>query len=159
MPTHTITESAELAKVSRRTIQRYVKSGKISATKDRNGNPHIDTVELMRVFGQLSHPERKNKKKKSQTIAVTNNDIVSLQNQLEHLTTLVEKQSQKITDLSNRLEFMPGKIKPGTNEQPEPEAVAKPTTPEAKAKPQKRKVTSIADILHNQGIECNSESK
>ncbi len=144
MSTHSITESAELAKVSRRTIQRYVKNGKLSVTKDHLGNPRIDTAELIRVFGQLSHPTKKNKQKKSQTIAVTHNDITSLQNKLAHLTELVEKQSQQISDLTNRLEFRPGENAPAQ--------VAKPPTPKSKEKQTKRKVTSIADILYNQGI-------
>ncbi len=163
MPTHTITESAELANVSRRTIQRYVKAGKLSAKKDRHGNPRIDTVELMRVFGQLSHPTPKKPKKKSQPVAVTNNDIASLQNQLEELTALVKKQSEQITHLTNRLEFMPGENMPGTSERSEPAPVAKPPTPESKAKTtskvQKRKVKSIADILFNQGIKRDPEEK
>ena len=163
MPTHTITESAELAKVSRRTIQRYVKSGKLSAQKDRHGNPKIDTAELMRVFGQLSHPAKKKVVKKSQSIAVTHNEIESLQSQLETLTKLVEKQSEQIANLTNRLEFMPGEIRPGANERPELEALAKVPAPSQEPKPpaktQKRKVTSIADILFNQGIDRDAEAK
>lgn len=57
MACHTLSESARLTGKSRRTIQRYVKSGKLSAKNDVNGNPSIDTSELIRVFGELSHPE------------------------------------------------------------------------------------------------------
>ena len=59
MACHTLSESARLAKKSRRTIQRYVKSGKLSAKSDASGNPSIDTSELIRVFGELSHPKSK----------------------------------------------------------------------------------------------------
>jgi len=57
MPCHTITESAKLAGVSRRTIQRYVKAGRLSARNDEQGNPKIDTSELLRIFPNLSHPQ------------------------------------------------------------------------------------------------------
>lgn len=57
MACHTISESARITGKSRRTIQRYVKSGKLSAKSGINGNPSIDTSELIRVFGELSHQE------------------------------------------------------------------------------------------------------
>lgn len=68
MACHTLSESARLTGKSRRTIQRYVKSGKLSAKSDANGNPSIDTSELIRVFGELSHPEGD---KLSHPVAVT----------------------------------------------------------------------------------------
>jgi len=56
MACHTLTECAKLANVSRRTIQRYIKSGKLSCKKNEHGNPEIETSELIRVFGNVSHP-------------------------------------------------------------------------------------------------------
>ena len=68
MPCHTITESAKLAGVSRRTIQRYIRSGKLSARNDEQGNPKLDTSELLRIFPNLSHPKDESL---SQTVAPT----------------------------------------------------------------------------------------
>ena len=49
-----ITKAASLAKVSRSTFYRsYINNGKVSVTNDNQGNPVIDTSELLRVFGVL----------------------------------------------------------------------------------------------------------
>lgn len=49
-----ISEAARLTKRSRTTIYRYRDEGKISISSDHQGNPMIDTSELMRVFGPIS---------------------------------------------------------------------------------------------------------
>ena len=57
MACHTIFEAASITGVNRRTIYRYIKSGKVSATVTHNNKTVIDTSELLRVFGSLSQPE------------------------------------------------------------------------------------------------------
>lgn len=56
MACHSITEAATMAGVNRRTIYRYIKSGKLSATVTADKKTVIDTSELLRVFGSLSLP-------------------------------------------------------------------------------------------------------
>ncbi|WP_297471404.1 helix-turn-helix domain-containing protein [Acidithiobacillus sp.] len=48
-----ISEAARLTKRSRTTIYRYRDEGKISISSDHQGNPAIDTSELLRVFGEI----------------------------------------------------------------------------------------------------------
>lgn len=49
-----ITRAAGLAGVSRSTFYRsYINNGKVSVTNDAQGNPVVDTSELLRVFGVL----------------------------------------------------------------------------------------------------------
>ena len=48
-----ISEAARLTKRSRTTIYRYRDEGKISISSDHQGNPVIDTSELLRVFGEI----------------------------------------------------------------------------------------------------------
>jgi len=48
-----ISEAARLTKRSRTTIYRYRDEGKISISTDHQGNPVIDTSELLRVFGEI----------------------------------------------------------------------------------------------------------
>lgn len=49
-----ITKAASLAGVSRSTFYRsYINNGKVSVTNDNQGNPVVDTSELLRVFGVL----------------------------------------------------------------------------------------------------------
>jgi excisionase family DNA binding protein len=50
-----ITEAAHAAGVSRRTIQRSIQSGRLSAATTVTGERAIDTTELLRVFGPLRH--------------------------------------------------------------------------------------------------------
>jgi hypothetical protein len=59
MPEVNISEASRLSGVSRKTIQRYIAQGKLSATVDGTGgrtNKGIEISELVRVFGNLSHP-------------------------------------------------------------------------------------------------------
>lgn len=49
-----ISAAARAAGKDRNTIKRYIKSGKLSATNDVQGNMVIDSAELMRVFGALA---------------------------------------------------------------------------------------------------------
>jgi hypothetical protein len=53
-----ISQAAKAAGVDRSTIQRKIKSGKLSATVDMEGNKLIDPVELERVFGDIAAPDR-----------------------------------------------------------------------------------------------------
>lgn len=52
----TVRQAAERAGVSRQTMFRHIKDGKISATVDRDGQKQIDVTELLRVFGELQSP-------------------------------------------------------------------------------------------------------
>jgi hypothetical protein len=56
-----ITKAAGLAGVSRSTFYRsYINSGKVSVTSDSQGNPVVDTAELLRVFGVLHDTSENN---------------------------------------------------------------------------------------------------
>lgn len=57
MASHGVTEAAKLAGVTRRTIYRHIKAGKLSATVTGGGSTVIETSELLRVYGALSQPE------------------------------------------------------------------------------------------------------
>ncbi len=49
----TITEAARVVGVSRMTLYKHIKSGRLSVGKDQFGKPSIDASELVRVFGDL----------------------------------------------------------------------------------------------------------
>ena len=60
MPTVSISEAARLAKVSRKTIQRHIASGKLSATMSQDTDApsrEVEISELMRVYGNLVSPK------------------------------------------------------------------------------------------------------
>ena len=95
MACHTISESASIAGVNRRTIYRYIKSGKVSATVTHDNKTVIDTSELLRVFGSLSQPE---------TIECP---AGSQENTPEYVTKILAEMSQmrsEIERLTNKVE-------------------------------------------------------
>lgn len=57
MAVHTVTEAAKLAGVTRRTIYRYIKQGKLSTVVTGSDSTQVETSELLRVFGSLSQSE------------------------------------------------------------------------------------------------------
>lgn len=101
MASHNVTEAAKLAGVTRRTIYRHIKAGKLSASVTGSDNTVIETSELLRVYGALSQPEP---------------ELVSTgshENQPEYVTLLLLEMSQlreqictltnKVDELQNRL--------------------------------------------------------
>lgn len=52
----TVRQAAEQVGISRQTMFRKIKEGKVSAVKDCFGQLEIDTAELLRVFGALQSP-------------------------------------------------------------------------------------------------------
>ncbi|MBP6735019.1 MAG: helix-turn-helix domain-containing protein [Chromatiaceae bacterium] len=48
-----VQQAATHVGVTRQTINRHIKQGKLSATIGRDGSQRIDTVELLRVYGEL----------------------------------------------------------------------------------------------------------
>lgn len=53
MAKHSISEAAKLAGIARSTLHRHIKAGRISKELDADGQPVIDTAELVRVYGSL----------------------------------------------------------------------------------------------------------
>ena len=50
-----LTQGAKLAGVGRSTLNRHIKEGKISKSIGDDGKPYVDTSELQRAYGVLSH--------------------------------------------------------------------------------------------------------
>lgn len=94
MSRHSVTEAAKLAGVTRRTIYRHLKSGKLSATVTDGDNTEIETSELLRVYGALSQPEQEK--------VYTG----SHENQPEYVTLLLAEMSQ----MRAQIDTLTGKI-------------------------------------------------
>lgn len=54
----TVSDAAAHVGVTRQTIFKQIKAGKLSATTNRKGHKQINVVELMRVYGELQSPEQ-----------------------------------------------------------------------------------------------------
>lgn len=48
-----LSQAAKVTGKNRTTIWRHINSGKLSAERDRDGMPFVDTSELLRVYGEL----------------------------------------------------------------------------------------------------------
>ena len=154
MAIHNITDSALLVKKSRRTIQRYIASGKLTMVSNSLGKPQIDTSELIRVFGVLSKVSQKRIAKKSQSVAAKlsrkNNSINLTPNELEDIISrAVEKALSKAIPLL----IEDKKIAPIAEDMPElipelipelmPKSIAESITPTAPVAHKKRKPIAV----------------
>ena len=110
MASHSVTEAAKLAGVTRRTIYRHIKAGKLSATVTSSDNTVIETSELLRVYGVLSQPEP---------------EMVSTgshESQPEYVTLLLAEMSQlreQISSLTSKVDELQGQLALPSPEKPE----------------------------------------
>ena len=96
MAVHTVTEAAKLAGVTRRTIYRYIKRGKLSTVVTGSDATQIETSELLRVFGSLSQPEESKVSTGSQ---VEEPEYVTrLMAEMSQLRDLVQRQQLLLED-------------------------------------------------------------
>lgn len=83
-------DAARVAGISRRSIQRAIKEGRLSATTDGDGNRVIDTSELIRVYGELRHVADE-PATMTYSVATEATLIAVLQNQLQHAQDQLEQ--------------------------------------------------------------------
>ncbi len=94
-------EAATLVGMSKAGIMKAIRTGKLSATKDLNGEWDIEPVELFRVYAPLSTSEHPK-------VEVSDESVVT---QTEHLRTqlalqreIIDKQEETIRILNERLQ-------------------------------------------------------
>jgi len=110
MASHSVTEAAKLAGVTRRTIYRHIKAGKLSASATGSDNTTIETSELLRVYGVLSQPEPEQV------------STGSHENQPEYVTLLLAEMSQlreQISSLTSKVDELQGQLALPSPERPE----------------------------------------
>ncbi|EPS2710274.1 helix-turn-helix domain-containing protein [Cronobacter turicensis] len=101
MASHSVTEAAKLAGVTRRTIYRHIKAGKLSASVTGGDNTVIETSELLRVYGALSQPEPRKV------------STGSHESQPEYVTLLLAEMSQlreQISSLTSKVDELQSKL-------------------------------------------------
>ena len=94
MPVLNLTAASRVAGVGRSTIVRALKSGRLSATTNEQGERVIDTSELARVFGPLKGDDYPNEQAMDSHDIGQNSDMVSLLR--EQLTAALEREQQAI---------------------------------------------------------------
>jgi hypothetical protein len=115
-----LSQAAKAVGKNRVTLWRHINTGKLSAERDRDGNPLVDTSELLRVYGELKKTATPSNNKKQQHETPTYEELLLLVRELK------EEQSEMkkiILDLKNRLEYKPSppqsKDEKVTNSRPE----------------------------------------
>lgn len=101
MASHSVTEAAKLAGVTRRTIYRHIKAGRLSASVTGGDNTVIETSELLRVYGALSQPEPEQV------------STGSHENQPEYVTLLLAEMSQlreQISSLTSKVDELQDRL-------------------------------------------------
>ena len=119
----TIKEAVSITPVSESTLRRDIKSGKVSSEKDDRGRRRIDTAELARVYGQLTHSTQSNDTEMNvvdtpnngsgnvndspdisgddpKIVAILENQIADLKTQLENANS----EKTQLLELANRLQ-------------------------------------------------------
>lgn len=109
-----ITEAARLTSKNRRTLQRHIKSGQLSATTQSDGQPGIQIVELIRVYGEIrqeiiTEDNKKEEPKASPVIderdieiARLRADLAGKEELLRAKEELIDMQKQSIEQLSKQ---------------------------------------------------------
>ena len=101
MAKHSISEASRLTGKARSTIHKHINDGKVSKELDKEGNPVIDTSELVRAYGPLQDNDNTTTLSASQrTTPIKQHNNNALHTEVEALKqekiTLLEK---RITDL------------------------------------------------------------
>lgn len=99
-----LSQAAKVVGKNRVTLWRHINTGKLSAERDQDGNPLVDTSELLRVYGELKKSVTPSNTKKQQHETPSYNELLLL------VMELKEEQSEMkeiILDLRNRLEYKP----------------------------------------------------
>lgn len=103
----TVSDAAAHVGVTRQTIFKQIKAGKLSATQNRKGHLQVNVVELMRVHGELQSPEQvaKNRlNRQQQTTPATATGALQLE--LERAKWELEKKDFELEQMRVRVEEM-----------------------------------------------------
>ena len=105
MATLNISASARAVGKDRGTLQRYIKNGKLSATKNTAGHYEIDTAELIRVFGELQQDgNSKGAVKQQETAPEAHVLQITIETLWEQLITQQREASEREAWLKAQLE-------------------------------------------------------
>jgi hypothetical protein len=107
-----LSQAAKVVGRNRTTLWRHINSGKLSSERDRDGNPWVDTSELMRVYGELKTVATQNSKIKQHNETLTNSELIAV---IELLRVEQQAMKEQIANLAYRLEHKPKDLDSVTN--------------------------------------------
>lgn len=100
MATVSISEAARLAQVSRKTIQRHIASGKLSATLSQGSDTsarQVEISELIRVYGQLDAPVAETSAPQVSSLSSPNDALSQVIGAQKETIDLLKKQVDELT--------------------------------------------------------------
>ncbi len=100
----TVSDAALQVGVTRQTIFKAIKAGKLSATQNNRGHMQINIVELLRVYGELQSPDqvaqnKVNRAQQSQALPAS----ASLQLEIERMKLLIERKDFELEQMRERV--------------------------------------------------------
>lgn len=100
----TVSDAALQVGVTRQTIFKAIKSGKLSATQNNRGHMQINVVELLRVYGELQSPDqvaqnKANRVQQSPALPAS----AGLQLELERMKLLIERKDFELEQMRERV--------------------------------------------------------
>lgn len=100
----TVSDAALQVGVTRQTIFKAIKSGKLSATQNHRGHMQINVVELLRVYGELQSPDQvaHNKVNRGQQTPALPASA-GLQLELERMRLLIERKDFELEQMRERV--------------------------------------------------------
>ncbi len=100
---YSLATAAEAAKVTKPTVFRWIKSGKISATRADDGTYRIEPAELHRYLDSVKETPAPETVQKVETPPATNLDtlpeMIALRFEVEKLKALLEAEKQRATEI------------------------------------------------------------
>jgi hypothetical protein len=102
--TYTLGTASKATGVSRSTVLRAIKSGKISATPDVHGVYQIEPAELFRVYPSVADKAEQKEALLLHTTAQSNIETAVLRSENKLLRGQLEEKDETLKDLRNRLD-------------------------------------------------------
>lgn len=113
----TVSNAAAHVGVTRQTIFKAIKSGKLSATQNRQGHMQVNVVELLRVYGELQSPEQveKNRLNRQQHQPEATATAL-LQLELERAKLMLERKDFELSQMRERVDELRERERAATEE-------------------------------------------
>ena len=143
-----LSQAAKATGKNRTTIWRHINSGKLSAGRDRDGLPFVDTSELIRVYGELESIATGEVEKKPHQATPSYEDLIAIVDLLRKEQAEMKAQIEKLT---NRLTYIP---EPNSKDLPPVKQSKKPEDDPNWPK----EIKTMADILIRQEIISKMEN-
>ena len=122
----TLAQAAAMTGLSRSTLNRATKSGKLSAQRDEAGAIHIDASELARVF-PVTSPEPVQRRATVSHEQPRDEGVAVLETKVAMLTDQLAQANDTVADLRTRLDWAQGRL--ALTDQTQPQGTGQPGSP------------------------------